>query len=88
MASLGKILTIISISFFDKNYNIYKCYIIVMDWCCICKKSVETPDHLLHCEIAGVTEFGFLNIWSRVGYAQMKCGALGMLEMKVLSKRF
>jgi hypothetical protein len=38
--ALGKILTL------------GKCYIIVVDLCCLCKKSGETVDHLLlHCEL-------------------------------------
>jgi hypothetical protein len=33
--------------------NVRKQHIIVIDWCCLCKKSVETVGHLLlHCELA------------------------------------
>jgi hypothetical protein len=43
-AALGKILTL---------DNLRKRHIIVVDWCCLCKKSGETVDHLLlHCKIA------------------------------------
>jgi hypothetical protein len=33
--------------------NLCKRHIIVMNWCCMCKKSGETLDHLLHCDIVG-----------------------------------
>jgi hypothetical protein len=43
-AALGKILT---------TNNLRKWHVIVVDWCCICKKSEELVDHLLlHCEMA------------------------------------
>jgi hypothetical protein len=43
-ASLGKILTL---------DNLRKCHIIVIDWCCMCKKSGKLLDHLfLHCDVA------------------------------------
>ena len=43
-AVLGKILTM---------DNLRKKNIIVTEWCCICKKSDESIDHLLlHCEVA------------------------------------
>jgi hypothetical protein len=43
LATLGKILTM---------DNLRKRHIIVVDWCCICKKSEESVDHLLiHCEM-------------------------------------
>jgi hypothetical protein len=41
---LGKILT---------HDNLRKRNVIVMEWCCLCKKSGESIDHLLlHCEVA------------------------------------
>ena len=44
MAVLGKILTL---------DNLRKKNIIVMEWCCMCKYSGESIDHLLlHCEVA------------------------------------
>jgi hypothetical protein len=43
MAALEKILTL---------DNLRKRNVIVVDWCCMCKKSGESIDHLLHCEIA------------------------------------
>jgi hypothetical protein len=50
-AVLGKILTM---------DNLRKKNIIVMDWCCICKKSGESIDHLLlHCEVA-------IEVWNMV----------------------
>jgi hypothetical protein len=43
-AALGKILT---------HDNLHKSNVIVIEWCCLCKKSGESIDHLLlHCEIA------------------------------------
>jgi hypothetical protein len=43
-AALGKILT---------HDNLRKRSIIVVEWCCICKKNGESVDHLLiHCEVA------------------------------------
>jgi hypothetical protein len=43
-ATLGRILTL---------DNLRKRYVIVMDWCCMCKKSSESTDHLLfHFEVA------------------------------------
>jgi hypothetical protein len=42
--ALGKILTL---------DNLRKINFVVMEWCCICKKSRESIDHLLiHCEVA------------------------------------
>ncbi|KAG6729257.1 hypothetical protein I3842_01G018300 [Carya illinoinensis] len=43
-ASLGKILT---------TDNLRKRRVIIVDWCCMCKKGGESVDHLLlHCEVA------------------------------------
>ena len=50
-ASLGRILTI---------NNLWKRRILVLDWCCMCKRCVESVDHLLlHCPIA-------YKLWSMV----------------------
>lgn len=54
-ASLGKVFTL---------DNLCKNHIIVMDLCCACKKSGKTPDHLIHCDIMRVVEFGFSYVWS------------------------
>jgi hypothetical protein len=44
MAALGKIMTL------DK---LKKRNVIMVDWCCMCKRSGESIDHLLlHCEVA------------------------------------
>jgi hypothetical protein len=51
MAVLGKILLM---------DNLRKKNIIVTKWCCMCKKSGESIDHLLlHCEVA-------LKVWNMV----------------------
>jgi hypothetical protein len=43
-AASGKILTL---------DNFRKKHVIMMSWCCMCKKSGESIDHLLlHCEVA------------------------------------
>jgi hypothetical protein len=45
-AALGKILSM---------FNLRKRNIVVVDWCCMCKKCGETVDNLLlHCDLAGV----------------------------------
>jgi hypothetical protein len=50
-AALGKILT---------HDNLRKMNILVIEWCCMCKKSGETIDHLLlHCEVAH-------DLWSHI----------------------
>jgi hypothetical protein len=50
-AVLGKMLTM---------DNLRKKNIIVMEWCCMCKKSEESIDHLfLHCEVA-------IEVWNMV----------------------
>jgi hypothetical protein len=42
--TLGKILTL---------DNMRKKHVIVLDWCCMCKKNGKFIDHLvLHCEVA------------------------------------
>jgi hypothetical protein len=32
--------------------NLRKMNVIVVDWCCMCKKSWESIDYLLHCKVA------------------------------------
>jgi hypothetical protein len=33
--------------------NLQKQHVIVVDWCCLCKRNGESMDHLwLHCEVA------------------------------------
>jgi hypothetical protein len=42
--ALGKILT---------HDNLWKRNVVVIEWCCMCKKNGESMDHLLlHCEVA------------------------------------
>jgi hypothetical protein len=51
MAALGKIVIM---------DNSRKRHIIVVDWCCLCKKSGETVDHLLlHCKLGSA-------LWSSI----------------------
>ena len=50
-ASLGRIMTI---------DNLWKRHVLILDWCCMCKKGGETVDHLLlHCPLAW-------EVWSMV----------------------
>jgi hypothetical protein len=44
--------------------NLRKHHIIVIDWCCMCKKSGKILDHL----IERSDEFGSSDVWYRVGY--------------------
>ncbi|KAF5445889.1 hypothetical protein F2P56_031564, partial [Juglans regia] len=54
-AAWGKILTI---------DNLRKRRLVILDWCCLCKRSGETVDHLLlHCEI---TRALWVEVFSRV----------------------
>lgn len=51
--SLKKILTM---------KNLQKCRVIILDYCCICKKSGKTVDHLLlHSEVARVLWVALFN---------------------------
>jgi hypothetical protein len=55
-AALGKILTM---------DNLRKRHVIVIDWCCLCKRHGESVDHLLlHCEVASAL---WTTIFSRFG---------------------
>jgi hypothetical protein len=51
----------------------------VVDWCCICKKSRETIDHLLlHCEVARDLWVSiFPSFWIRVSHAPKGGGVVG-----------
>ena len=68
-AALGKILTL---------DNLRKRHFIVVNWCCMCKRSEEIVDHLLlHCEVALALWFA---IFSRFGLAWvMPKRVLGLL---------
>lgn len=47
--------------------NLWKCYSIIINWCCMWKKSWEYVDHiLLYCEIARTL---WNNLFARVGLA-------------------
>jgi hypothetical protein len=53
-ATLGKIPTV---------DNLRKRNIVVVDWCCMCKKCRETVDHLLlYCEIASVLWYSIFGL--------------------------
>ena len=50
-AALGRILTI---------DNLWRCQIVVINWCCMCKRAGETSNHsFLHCSVAR-------NMWNMV----------------------
>jgi hypothetical protein len=54
-AALSKILTM---------DNLRKCKIIIVDWCCMYKKSRETVDYLLlHCEIASALWYSIFRLF-------------------------
>ena len=73
-AALGKILT---------TDNLRKRRIIILDWCCMCKKAGETVDHLLlHCETARSL---WCEIFSRVGLSWvMLASVVGLLASWVM----
>jgi hypothetical protein len=57
-ATLGKILTM---------DNLRKRHIMVVEWCCLCKKSGESIDHLLlHCEVASELWSSIFNLFGVV----------------------
>jgi len=65
-ATLGKILT---------HDNLRKRNVLVVEWCCMCKKSGESIDHLLlHCEVA-------CNLWN---YILTLFGVQWVMPRKVL----
>jgi hypothetical protein len=61
-SALGKILTL---------DNLRKMNVIVVDWCCMCKRSWEFIGHLLHCEVARELWSRFFVYFScRMGHAE------------------
>jgi hypothetical protein len=53
--ALGKILT---------HYNFRRRHIVVVEWCCMCKKNGESIDHLLlHCYVARVVWSSFYSLF-------------------------
>lgn len=66
-SALGRILT---------TDNLRKCKVVVMNWCCMCKKDGESIDHLLlHCHLAReLFEYGIVITGASLGYA-MPCGS-------------
>jgi hypothetical protein len=62
-AALGKIFT---------HDNLRRRNVVVVEWCCMCKKSGESIDHLLlHCDVARDLWSYFLTLYGvGVGYAE------------------
>ena len=55
----------------------------VVDWCCMCKRNGEIPDHLLlHC-FSRVVEYGVFTIWGSLGYAAKCRGTFSKLVKQV-----
>jgi hypothetical protein len=74
-ATLGKILTL---------DNLKERRILVVDGCCLCKKSGETVKHLLlHCELPSVTELYLWLVCLSVGHASSSERSLRLLEREV-----
>ena len=70
-AALGNILT---------TDNLWKCRVVALDWCCMCKKDGESIDHLLLlCHVARVVEYGIFFIWGSLGYSIPCCGSSSKL---------
>ena len=72
-AALGRLLTI---------DNLRKRHLILVDWCCMCKQSGESVDHLLlHCSLAH-------ELWSMVfglvGWCHAVCWIFGLVGRVVL----
>jgi hypothetical protein len=76
ITALGNILTL---------DNLRKRYVIVIDWCCMCKKSGESINHLLlHCDVVkSFVGICFQSFWGRVGHVTMGGGVVGLLEGSV-----
>ncbi len=71
-ATLGKIFAI---------DNLLKRRLLVLDWCCMCKREGETIDHLfLHCSVAkGLWDLVFSMSHDRLGDAQRGAGIAVLL---------
>jgi hypothetical protein len=67
--------------------NLRKRHLIVVDWCCMCKKMGETVDHfLLHYKVASAlwsSLFFKKSFWVKVGHALSSGRSLCMLERAV-----
>jgi hypothetical protein len=53
-AALGKILA---------HDNLRRRHIVVVEWCCMCKKNGESIDHLLYCDVARVVWCSFYRLF-------------------------
>ena len=61
--------------------NLRKRHVIVMDWCCMCKKSGEFIDYLLlHCEVARDLWVSIFHLFRIVGNVLSGGGVIGWLE--------
>jgi len=67
IAALGKILT---------HDNLRKRNVMVIEWCCMCRKSGESIEYLLlHCEVARDL-WSYILTWGRMGYTTNGAGVV------------
>ena len=61
--------------------NLRHCRVIVLDWCCMCKRNGEYISHflLLFSIARELMGFYFHSIWCTVGYATRGIGSYGLL---------